>query len=338
MLLGHCLYLSAIMLLSRCIFLSVVSDIQGYNIIYRGVDEATLSPEWKEALGHIRSCLTAANLTGCIMGLMVSQDRLVSKCWLAIYPAFNACLLLLFHVTQRRLWCRTMDFFSVPELDQFQGEGGVATVGQTTENAKKCLAALEYCASGGDGLSEWYLQVLAPFRKALEKTAEGDPVALSADMYSALAVSAQCSFHPPRVASVGAGYSDIDSWNLYGDPPASPSYAFCPEIPSFSAEVPPSIPSASDFWPGIPLPSSSPSAEVLPNMLYPSTAYAQTQGTHGQEYEGMRPHRQPNLQSPQPGEEIARSRGVKRKRQEPYIPELEDPTDEELAAFFRRVV
>ena len=297
MLLGHCLYLSAVMLLNRRIFLYAANNLQWYFNLYCNNGVRTPTPEQMEALGYIRSCLTAANFTGRIMGLLVSEDRLVSKCWLAIYPAFNACLLLLFHVTQRKLWC---------DDENFEGEFDAVTVGEAIANAKRCLAALEFCASGGDALSGWYLQTLAPFRKTLVEEVVGDPTELSSDMYNILAISAQCAFRPEEASSVGA------ATGICEDPSAS----------------------SSALHSGSPLPSSPPSAEVPPNLLYPLVGDAHSLGTHDQ---GMGPPKRLNLQPPQPGEGSVRGGGVKRVRVEPY-PELQEPTEAELVAFFRRVV
>lgn len=301
MLLGHCLYLSGLMLVTRRIFLSVINDLQeGYDILYRGGDKTNISLEKMECLGYVRSCLIAANLTGRIMGLMVSEGRLVSKCWLAIYAAFNACLLLLFHLTQRKLW-GSEDILSSPEFGlPFQGEVDTGTVEENKQNANKCLAALEFCASGGDELSKWYLVVLAPFRKALGEGAESDQAkqtdTLSSDMYNMLAVSTQCAFRPEepsRAAYVGAGYSGSDS-----------RYAQDPLVSS------PSIPSRTRL------------------------------GTRGQEptrrsLQSSQPGKE-IVSRTRRGEEITRGRDPRRRRIEP-VSKLDDATKAELEAFFKRV-
>lgn len=219
------------MLLTRRIFLAVVNDPEGgYGTLHGRGDMASLSPERREALGYVSSCLMAANVTGRVMGLMVMEGRLISKCWLAIYPSFNACLLLLFHLTQRKLFRDgggkgDRDGGRRDGMDWEEKDGGDEDTDtqETMENAKKCLATLEFCARGGDELSKWYLQVLSPFRQVLgeaevapELDAENYPnqqqhtsptfthattetetrTTLSTNIYNILAVSTQCAFLP----------------------------------------------------------------------------------------------------------------------------------------------
>ncbi|KAF8430082.1 hypothetical protein EV426DRAFT_3881 [Tirmania nivea] len=360
MLLAHCLYLSAVMLLTRRNFLSVVSDPSGgYDILLHRGDRTNLALEKQEALDYVCSSLTAANATGRIMGLMVSEDRLVSKCWLAIYPSFNACLLLLFHLTQRKLLCgeTAEGSTSAPGIGQLRGKDDADTV-ETTENAKKCLAALEFCASGGDALSNWYLQVLAPFRKVLGETVErvtqsnegsqgnmGQPgIALCSrpEAYSATggAVNTSTGAMPtttrPHLAFTGSSVTPSATTNTADDPAALSSHmynilavsaqcAFRPEEASFTeVEYP-----GSDSWNVHEYPSASSSSAIplssLPSAppgveVPPNTLYSPRVHVSSQTRPGTLRQEYGGGRDPllEPGEEL--NRGAKRMKMAPCPP------------------
>lgn len=67
------------------------------------------------------------------------------------HPAFNAGLILLFHVSQQVLKSHYYDQFSEDVAD-----------------ARKCISALEYCAQD-DEVSRCYLDILRPFRELLSR-------------------------------------------------------------------------------------------------------------------------------------------------------------------------
>lgn len=68
------------------------------------------------------------------------------------YPAFNAGLILLFHISQQVLKGHHYDQFSEDIAD-----------------ARKCISALEYCAQD-DEASRCYLVILRPFRELLSRS------------------------------------------------------------------------------------------------------------------------------------------------------------------------
>lgn len=68
------------------------------------------------------------------------------------YPAFNAGLILLFHVSQQVLKGHYYEQFSEDVAD-----------------ARKCISALEYCAQD-DEASRCYLVILRPFRELLSRS------------------------------------------------------------------------------------------------------------------------------------------------------------------------
>ncbi|KAH0602862.1 uncharacterized protein H6S33_008512 [Morchella sextelata] len=140
----HCTYLTAIILLTRRVMVPLVS---GEGVI----NDWLAAGKIKEAIAYAEICVYASKQVAKIVGLLHSERLLVRKCWMAIHPAFNAGLILLFHVSQQALKGHYSEQFSEDVAD-----------------ARKCISALEYSAQDNE-VSRCYLIILRPFRELLSR-------------------------------------------------------------------------------------------------------------------------------------------------------------------------
>lgn len=120
----HLLYLGAFMLLYRRIASQIVKN--------RGIpgDRTLPSRPSKELVGCAEEGVLSAKSTARILGTLMADNGVFKKCWLVIYQAYTACIVILYSVAQKQL-----HFLTAADTDD------------DLECARICLSTLEYCGS-----------------------------------------------------------------------------------------------------------------------------------------------------------------------------------------------
>lgn len=119
---AHLLYLGAIILLYRRIA-SQVAD-----VTVRGVAVVAPTPQQECLLKHAEKGITAAKHSSRILGLLLSERGIFKRCWLVIFQAHTACVVILHSVAQKQL-------HGLPSPSWMDD----------LKQARLCLDTLEYC-------------------------------------------------------------------------------------------------------------------------------------------------------------------------------------------------
>ncbi|KAI4955230.1 hypothetical protein J4E91_001088 [Alternaria rosae] len=132
----HLFYLSAMMLLSRRLIIAYI-PLDAAGII-------VLPPEARRA---IEEGYQAAELNASVMSLMLQEGKVVQVCWLCIYTAYTAGVMIAHQASQKAL-----------NNEPFTND---------VELLGKCIGVLEYCAIK-DTLAEKFRSILAAYLKMLQ--------------------------------------------------------------------------------------------------------------------------------------------------------------------------